>query len=397
MARLISKNDLKAFHIKIATILSVLFILVANYMIKSKLSLLIAITIAMLAGGWLISGQFGNNSQPQKGQTENQKKGVSEELVTVRTRYLKAQPYTPNMRVTGQTERSRSVIIRTQVPGKISKVIKKAGDRVNKGEVIAQLFSEDLPLRLEEAKARVKQRELEFAAAKKLSQIGFKAETKYAAAFADLQATKAFAERVRINLENTNISAPFSGILSAQNVEVGDVLKKSDPVAELIDLDPLRITAYVSERDYIKIKMDQSVEVKLRSEKKINGRIQFLSPVAQKETRTFKIEIETPNNRAQIPEGLTAELIIPLPETSAHQLSSSLFSLDENGNLGVKIVNEQDRVQFKPINIVGGSEARTFVTGLPDSCDVIMVGHGFVMHGQIVKAVAETESPGKQS
>ena len=107
MARLISKNDLKAFHIKIATILSVLFILVANYMIKSKLSLLIAITIAMLAGGWLISGQFANNLQPQKGHTENQKISVSEELVTVRTRYLKAQPYTPHMRVTGQTERSR--------------------------------------------------------------------------------------------------------------------------------------------------------------------------------------------------------------------------------------------------------------------------------------------------
>ena len=77
--------------------------------------------------------------------------------------------------------------------------------------------------------------------------------------------------------------------------------------------------------------------------------------------------------------------------------SVNTIMLDENGNLGVKIVNEQDRVEFKPINIVGGSEAKTFVTGLPDSCDVIIVGHGFVMHGQIVKAVAETESPGKQS
>ena len=137
-------------------------------MIKSKLSLLIAITIAMLAGGWLISGQFANNLQPQKGHTENQKRSVSEELVTVRTRYLKAQPYTPHMRVTGQTERSRSVIIRTQATGKISKIIKKAGDSVNKGDIIAQLYSEDLPLRLKEARARVKQRELEFSAAKKL-------------------------------------------------------------------------------------------------------------------------------------------------------------------------------------------------------------------------------------
>ena len=94
-------------------------------MIKSKLSLLIAITIAVLAAGWLISGQFANNSNPQKELTESQKRNVSEELVTVRTRHLKAQTYTPHMRVTGQTERSRSVIIRTQVTGKISKIIKK--------------------------------------------------------------------------------------------------------------------------------------------------------------------------------------------------------------------------------------------------------------------------------
>ena len=108
-------------------------------------------------------------------------------------------------------------------------------------------------------------------------------------------------------------------------------------------------------------------------------------------------ELETPNPRAQIPEGITAELIIPLPETPAHQLSPSLFSLDSNGNLGVKIINGERRVQFKPITIVGGSEDKTFVTGLPDPSNVIVAGHGFVMHGQIVKAVAETTSSGKQS
>ena len=366
-------------------------------MIKSRLSLLIATTIAVLAAGWLISGQFANNSTPQKAPTENQKRSASEKLVTVRTRYLKAQPYTPHMRVTGQTERSRSVIIRTQVTGKISKIIKKAGDSVNKGDIIARLDTEDLPLRLKEAKARVKQRELEFSAAKKLSQKGFKAETKYAAAFADLQAAKAFAERIRINLEHTNINAPFSGVLSAQNAEIGDVLRKSDPVAELIDLDPLLITAYVSERDYLKLKIGLPAEVKLRNEKKIDGRIQFISPVAQRDTRTFRIELETLNSGSQIPEGITAELIIPLPETSAHQLSSSLFSLDANGNLGVKIINEEGRVRFKPITIVGGSEDKTFVTGLPDPSNVIVVGHGFVMHGQIIKAVAETTHSGKQS
>ena len=143
--------------------------------------------------------------------------------------------------------------------------------------------------------------------------------------------------------------------------------------------------------------MGQSAEVKLRNEKKINGRIQFISPVAQRDTRTFKVELETPNPRAQIPEGITAELIIPLPEIPAHQMSPSLFSLDSNVNLGVKIINGERRVQFKPITIVGGSEDKTFVTGLPDPSNVIVAGHGFVMHGQIVKAVAEITSSGKQS
>ena len=82
------------------------------------------------------------------------------------------------------------------------------------------------------------------------------------------------------------------------------------------------------------------------------------------------------SSRAQVPEGITAELIIPLPETPAHQLSPSLFSLDSNGNLGVKIINGERRVQFKPITIVGGSEDKTFVTGLPDPSNVIVAGHG---------------------
>ena len=53
-----------------------LFILIADYMIQTKLSLLMAITITVLAAGWLLSGQFADNSNLQKESAENQKKNA---------------------------------------------------------------------------------------------------------------------------------------------------------------------------------------------------------------------------------------------------------------------------------------------------------------------------------
>ena len=75
----------------------------------------------------------------------------------------------------------------------------------------------------------------------------------------------------------------------------------------------------------------------------------------------------------------------------AHQLPASLFSLNKDGLLGVKIVNAENKVKFIPINIVGDSDDKVFVTGLPDTCEVIVVGQGFVMDNEIVKTISEAQ------
>ena len=360
-------------------------------MTPSKSSVIIAVILAVLVAGWLFSGQIFDVASTTKLLPEFQQPTSPKTVAKVQTRKLKAQTYIPSIFVTGQTESSRAVTIRTQIAGKISKTTVNAGDSVSKGDVIAQLYPEDLPIRLKEAEARVKQRKIEFSAAKKLSIKGFKTETKLAAAFADLQSAKAHAKRVKIDYENTVIRAPFSGILSERLVENGDVLKKFEPIAELIDLDPLIIAAYVSERDYLKIVKGQSAKAKLRSGREIDGQIRFISPVAQKNTRTFKIEFETKNFKIRIAEGITTKLIIPMPPILAHQLSASLFSLNKDGHLGVKIVNAENKVKFIPINIVGDSAETVFVTGLPDICEIIVVGQGFVMDNEIVDSVSEAQ------
>ena len=106
-------------------------------------------------------------------------------------------------------------------------------------EIIARQNIEDRNALLAEASALVKQREIEFVAAQKLAQKGFRSGTKLAEARALLDAARARAKTIRIDLSKTTITAPFRGILEARYVEKGDFVKIGDNIAKIVDLDPI--------------------------------------------------------------------------------------------------------------------------------------------------------------
>ena len=354
-------------------------------MMRIKSSVLIAIVVALLAVGWLVSGQIGIHGHSSAQNPQYQKKQITKIETKVQIRISKAEEYTPTIRVTGETQSSRQVTIRTQIPGKVLKTMVAPGDQLETGMPVIQL----------EAQARVKQRQLEFHAAQKLSVKGFKAETKYAAAFANLAQAEAVAKRMRQNLANTIIRAPFAGALTSRYVEIGDVLKKGDPVAHIIDLQPAVITAFIAERHHTHLRKGQKAHARFSNGSKIQGIIRYISPVAQKSTRTFKVELEVANSSKQLVEGVTAELLIPLPSVPAHRLSAALFSLGPSGELGIKIVDDNNIVRFHAIKIVGSSSKNVFIAGLPKECDIIVVGQGFVRPGEKVKSFPEGDIKGE--
>jgi multidrug efflux system membrane fusion protein len=75
----------------------------------------------------------------------------------------------------------------------------------------------------------------------------------------------------------------------------------------------------------------------------------------------------------------------------AHRISPALLALDEQGNLGVKLVDDENRVVFHPVAMAGDEGGTLWVEGLPDPATVITVGQEFVRPGQRVDPVdAET-------
>ncbi|MEC8852393.1 MAG: efflux transporter periplasmic adaptor subunit, partial [Pseudomonadota bacterium] len=86
--------------------------------------------------------------------------------------------------------------------------------------------------------------------------------------------------------------------------------------------------------------------------------------------------------------GATVRLVIALPPRPAHRLPPSILVLDKAGSLGVHVVDATDKVVFIPVTILGIRDNLAYVSGLPETAEVITVGQDFVTAGDLVEATA---------
>ncbi|MCW9000232.1 MAG: hypothetical protein OQK04_16105, partial [Kangiellaceae bacterium] len=82
--------------------------------------------------------------------------------------------------------------------------------------------------------------------------------------------------------------------------------------------------------------------------------------------------------------GTSAQISISTGNESAHFLSPSIFALDDSGEVGIKTVGKENRVEFYPIQVIKTEKNGFWVTGLPEYAEVITLGQGFVVAGETV-------------
>jgi multidrug efflux system membrane fusion protein len=304
-------------------------------------------------------------------------------------REVEAEPVELEIVVNGRTEASRAVELRAETDGRVIAVGPERGATVAAGEVLLRLDPRERRAMLSQAEATLRQREIEFEAASKLGEKGFQSEIRVAEARAALETAKAQLERIRIELEHTEIKAPFDGILERRPVEIGDFVDVGDPIAMILDQDPYLVVGQVAERDVGRLGVGMPGEARLVTGRTVEGELRYIGSQADPATRTFEVELEVPNRNGRFTAGLTAELRVVYDRTRAHRLPASLLALDEKGRVGVKAVDRNDQVVFHPAEIVRAEGDALWVAGLPERLRVITVGHGFVRAGDEVRPVPE--------
>lgn len=327
--------------------------------------------------------------------------------------------------IRGRTEASRRVELRAETSGQVISDKLAKGTTVAKGDVMCRLDpgTRDASLaeakaRLAEAKARAPEAEarvieaqarldeatINLTAAEKLSEGGFASDTRVANARAGVEAARAgvisaqsgaatsdaaiqsasagvaAAER---EIERLEIRAPFAGELETDTADIGTLLQPGADCATLVQYNPVRVVGFVSELLVDQLSTGLTATVRLASGRMLQGTVSFVADTADSVTRTFRVDVEVipAEGEAPVRAGQTAEIVATGQGTEAHLLPQSALTLNDDGNLGVRVALDGDIAGFMPITVVRDSLKGVWVAGLGDAADVIIIGHHYVTDG----------------
>ncbi|GAA6207930.1 efflux RND transporter periplasmic adaptor subunit [Cognatishimia sp. WU-CL00825] len=265
--------------------------------------------------------------------------------------------------------------------------------------------------RVAEANARLEEAKINDNAASKLSQGGFASDTRVAATQATVRAAEAGVASATSGLESARagiqsaearvavaqkeidrltIFAPFSGLLETDTAETGSLLQTQGQngahCATIIELDPIKLVGFVPETEVGRVQIGAMAGARLASGQEVRGDVTFISRAADPATRTFRVEIAVPNPELTIRDGQTAEIIIGAEGKAAHLLPQSALTLNDHGQLGVRIVSDENMAEFVPVVALRDTIDGVWLSGLPDKANVIIIGQEYVVSGVPVEA-----------
>jgi multidrug efflux system membrane fusion protein len=303
----------------------------------------------------------------------------------VRARVLNASPQLRHVVLRGKTQSKRTVEVRAETSGRIVERPVERGSVVTEGDVLCQISVEDRYVALVEAKAALVQARMEYEGSLSLKERGFQSDTAIAQNKARLAAAEAELKRSELDIERTFVRAPFAGVVEELHQEVGDYVTSGAACVTVVDLDPMLLVGRVAEKDVHLLELKQSVTGILSDGRRVTGPVTFIGQQSDPATRTYAVEVQVPNDDFALRSGVTTEIRIPVAEVMAQKVSPAVFGLDDAGNIGVRIVNADDRVEFHTVQIVREDTDGVWITGLPRIATVITVGQELVVPGELVE------------
>ena len=347
-------------------------------------SVMLALALLGLLVVWMLTGLA--QEEPV---TNTQKSEADQILMSVVVSESNAQPIAKLITVQGQIEPNRIISLKTEVEGKVIALPITLGSRVEAGTILAKLSLQTLLSDRAQAVANLKYQEQELAATKNLFAKKLESESSLSLAQANVEAAKATLDKVNYDIDNTNIKAPFSGVFDRRFVEIGDYVERGHEILSLVDDLKLKMTAMVPQQQVESLSLGQQVTATLSNGEQLTGALSFISTTADAKTRSYRVEIIIENRAHRHIVGMTASLSIPVKEISGHSVSASILSLDNQGRLQVKGIDDENRVVVYLVDIIRTDANKIWVSGLPERVNLITLGQDFVVTGQVVNATKQ--------
>ena len=340
---------------------------------------------------------FGKIGEEKKRLEDDRRAALAESTPAIRVITLKLTPtrLEDKINLPAEVETLENLWVKAEVPGQVVSVHVKEGQQVKKGQLLVRLDSRDYKSRVASIEANYQYAQEEFGRISALAKRKIAAASQLDQVNANLKALKAQRDEARLALSRTQIKAPISGRLNEVEAEVGEYLPVGREVAQILQMEQVKVTVGVPESDVAAIFDLDSADVILEAlnSRRVKGYKVFLSRQPRSLARLYNLELVVPNPDGHILPGMFARVEL-VKEVFEDAITVPLYAVITRGDNYYVFIEKDGKAERREValGILSGWQVQV-LSGLNPGENVIVVGQRGLDDGQEVKVMKNVASP----
>ena len=261
--------------------------------------------------------------------------------------------------------------ITPQSASRINEILVEVGDHVKAGQRLATMDA----INLEKVRLQVANDSIEYGCTKELYEIGAASQSNFEAITLAYEVSKKSYANL---LENTILTSPISGIITARNYDEGDMYAMAQPLFVVQNITPVKMLINISENNYSRVKKGMEVELTADAYpgETFKGKVNLIYPTIDPRSHTFPVEILVDNKDEKLRPGMFARVTVNYG-TNYRVVVPDKAVLKQVGadDKYVYVLNEDNTVSYAPVKLgVRMGDKYEVISGIDDGATIVVSG-----------------------
>lgn len=273
--------------------------------------------------------------------------------------------------------------IAPNTPYRIEKIYVDVGDNVRQGQVLVQLDASNL----QQLKLQVENQKIEFNRTSQLYQVGGASKAEYDNAKLQLDV---LSTQLKQLMQNTQLTAPISGVVTARNYDSGDMYSQGQPVLTIEQINPVKVMVNISEVYYKQVFKGMPVDIELDAYEgeTFYGKVTIVYPTVDQSTHTFPVEVTINNSSQKVRPGMFARATVNFGDKNHVLVPDEALVKQIGAGDRYVYIYKNGKVSYNKVEL--GKHIGTkyeILSGVNPGDDVVIAGQSRLANGKEVEVV----------
>ncbi|MBU1627013.1 efflux RND transporter periplasmic adaptor subunit [bacterium] len=352
------------------------------------------VVVSFIALAILLSGMVSKKSD----EVEKQRKksaNIERPSINVVIQRLAPEKITDKINLPAIINAWEDLMITAEVEGLVVQMVAHEGDKVKAGDVICRIDEDDYKNNLNNISASYKLARLSNERLKKLREAKDITQAELDESDARLAEQEAGIADAKLKLERCKIKVPFAGVINNLPAKIGLLLKRGEPVAQIVDISKVKVDVGIPESDINSIQAvtECTLTIEALDNLSVKGKKIFLSVQPGSVARLYTLRLRIDNPDGSILPGMFCRVDV-VKKVYENAIVAPLYSIISRDNNQIVFIEKDGKANIRKVElgVIEGWKVQV-LSGLDPDDNLIIVGHRSLDDGQPVKILRTVKDP----